>query len=718
MNLPVRKVLYNSNLLYSLRILVSLSVSTFVPWSLGYTQLVIPITLGVVAAALTDIDDRLIGRIRNLLLTIICFLIASLSVELLFPYPPLFLIGLLVATFGFVMLGVLGQRYAVIAFGSLLIAAYTMIGYHMYKDPFTQSFYLIIGVLWYNTIALIESILLPVRSTQHSLANCFYLLANYLDCKAAMFDPDETSGFKQQILALTNSNQKLVAQLNQTKDILFQRLKSGRGQHQSRRMLNDYFVAQDIHERVSSSHGQYQALSRQFRHSDILFRFARILNLQSKACIDLAASLRLNQTYQHNSRFVDYFSYLREAIDQLNPTDRAEKLLVNSLSNLYKNLHDIDSLLANIDKDMTLSEQQEDNRLVDDQITGWRDIYQRIKPNLTVKSALFRHAIRMSIVLSIDYLIIQMTNLPHSYWIILTSLFVCQPNYSTTRHRLKLRVLGTVIGILLGLPLTYLLPNIEAQLVLIILSGWLFFLFKGSQYAYATAFITLLVFFSFGLVGESSLSVAAARIIATLIGCFIAWLGVTYIWPDWLFRNIKQLVEKICHNDSHYFALIGYQYQSGKLNDANYRLSRRKAHESDSELFNLINSMSVEPHTNPAQIEKGFRLLTLNHTLLSFISTLGAHRNTNASAEVMALFDDTVVYTINTINGQQLVNPDELSALKTSLLAFLDQHPPQHEENINLLIIQQLILIVDLLPEFTQLVVELSATLPVQPVQP
>ncbi len=32
------------------------------------------LTLGVVAAALTDLDDRLAGRLRNLAITLVCFL--------------------------------------------------------------------------------------------------------------------------------------------------------------------------------------------------------------------------------------------------------------------------------------------------------------------------------------------------------------------------------------------------------------------------------------------------------------------------------------------------------------------------------------------------------------------------------------------------------------------------------------------------------------------
>ena len=92
----------------------------------------LPLTLGVVAAALTDLDDRLAGRLRNLAITLVCFFIASASVELLFPWPPLFALGLTVSTIGFILLGGLGQRYATIAFGALLIAIYTMLGVTLY----------------------------------------------------------------------------------------------------------------------------------------------------------------------------------------------------------------------------------------------------------------------------------------------------------------------------------------------------------------------------------------------------------------------------------------------------------------------------------------------------------------------------------------------------------------------------------------------------------
>ncbi|WP_392562136.1 YccS family putative transporter [Orbus sturtevantii] len=687
-----------------MRILISLAGCTFIPWYFGEIKAIIPLTLGVVAAALSEIDTRLLYRLVNLIITLVCFSLATFSVQLLFPYPVLFIIGLISSTFIFTLLGALGQRYGVIAFGSLLIAAYTMLGHKMYSDFYSQPICLLIGAIWYNLVSFIESILQPIRTTQQNLAVLFFKLGQYLDAKAALFDPDESENFKSQLANITLANSQFVDALNQTKSSLFNRLKSYRGQAYIRNMLNYYFVAQDIHERASATHVAYQTLCQELKHSDILFRFARILNLQAKACNQLAISIKYKQIYQHNPTFEKYFNYLEEAINR----HQGDRKLINALIHLLKNLQNIDLLLSNINNEQQLSNQYMQTSLSEDNFSGIKESWQQIKQNLTVKSALFRHAVRMSLVFSVGYIIIQVTHLQHGYWIILTSLFVCQPNYSTTKYRLRLRVLGTLAGIAIGVPLTYLFPNIEAQLLLIILSGWLFFLFKNSQYAYATAFVTLLVFFSFGLIGESSLDVAMLRIIATVIGCLIAWLAVSFIWPDWKFRNLDKLIKRSCNDNSHYLALIGSQYLSGKHNDVQYRLIRRHVHENNADLSALITIMTKEPHIDQQFADQAFRFLTLNHSLISYISTLAAHRDKQLTAETLTLFDDACVVIINVLNRQQKID-QHLLLLRQIISDTLDKqtHDVNNDDPI---ILQQLLLILDILPETLQLIEQLSKT--------
>ena len=54
-----------------------------------------------------------------------------------------------------------------------------------------------------------------------------------------------------------------------------------------------------------------------FEHSDILFRFQRILFIQAKACKDLSHSIMHRETYQHNKRFKPAFANLKLSLEKL-----------------------------------------------------------------------------------------------------------------------------------------------------------------------------------------------------------------------------------------------------------------------------------------------------------------------------------------------------------------------------------------------------------------
>lgn len=156
-------------------------------------------------------------------------------------------------------------------------------------------------------------------------------------------------------------------------------------------------------------------------------------------------------------------------------------------------------------------------------------------------------------------------------------------------------------------------------------------------------FITLLVLLSFNLLGEGY-DVALPRIIDTLIGCAIAWFAVSFIWPDWKFRQLPLLIQKTMTNNCYYLDAILIQYYQGRDNSVNYRIARRNAHSSDGELASLISNMSSEPKSFQTSQEEAFKLLCLNHTLLSYISALGVHRCKIEDEAVLTLLNDTVCY--------------------------------------------------------------------------
>lgn len=248
---------------------------------------------------------------------------------------------------------------------------------------------------------------------------------------------------------------------------------------------------------------QYADLREKFRYSDVMFRFQRLLSMQSQACQQLARSILLRTPYQHDPRFERAFSHLDAALDRVQASGTSPEQF-KATGFLLNNLRAIDAQLATIESEqaMAMPGNDADNQLADDSLNGFSDMWLRLSRHFTPESALFRHAVRMSLVLCVGYAFIQITGLHHGYWILLTSLFVCQPNYNATRHRLALRIVGTLVGVAIGLPVLYFVPSVEGQLILIVITGVLFFAFRNVQYAHATMFITLLVLLCFNLLGE------------------------------------------------------------------------------------------------------------------------------------------------------------------------------------------------------------------------
>ena len=697
----LRRYTWNSTWLYNARIFIALVGTTALPWWLGDAKLTIPLTLGVVAAALTDLDDRLTGRLRNLVITLICFFIASASVELLFPWPWLFALGLTISTIGFILLGGLGQRYATIAFGALLIAIYTMLGVSLYAHWYQQPLLLIAGAVWYNLLTLTGHLIFPIRPLQDNLGRSYEQLSRYLELKSRLFDPDLDDEDQAPLYELALANGQLMATLNQTKASLLTRLRGDRGQRSTRRTLHYYFVAQDIHERASSSHIQYQALRDNFRYSDVMFRFQRLLSMQSIACQDLAKSILLRTPYQHDARFERAFSHLDAALDRVRASGAAPEQM-KALGFLLNNLRAIDAQLATIESEQLQSQAQSETEtlLADDSLHGFADIQSRLSRNMSPESALFRHAVRMSLVLCAGYAFIQFTGLQHGYWILLTSLFVCQPNYNATRHRLALRIIGTLVGVAIGLPVLYFVPSIEGQLVLIVITGVLFFAFRNVQYAHATMFITLLVLLCFNLLGEG-FEVALPRVIDTLIGCAIAWAAVSFIWPDWRFRNLPRVLDRAMNANCRYLDAILEQYHQGRDNRLAYRIARRDAHNSDAELASVVSNMSTEPRATAEIRETAFRLLCLNHTFTSYISTLGAHREKLTNPGILALLDDAVCYVDDALHHRPADEPRVQQSLDE--LAQRIAHLDPGADNKAPLVLQQIGLLIALLPEICRL---------------
>lgn len=696
----------NANIVGTLPIFFATNLAALSIWQLNISEHTMPLMLGIIAAGLSDLDNRLTGRLKNLFFTLIAFAISSLTAQLALSYGWLFIPLITAITFVVIMLGAIGQRYSTIAFGTLLVALYTTLSYNPIVPWYSNTLLILFGTLIYGFVAVIVYLCFPNRAVQENMAQYFDALSQYLQIKSDFFDPDETDCLPAKQFALAKANIAVMATFDKTRVSLFYRL---RGQHRhlrTQKMLRYYFIGQDIWERASSSHSQYETLFEQLKNTDLIFRFQRILELQAIACREIATALRHNEPYQHNTRGERVLTGLVQSLAYHKEHGVQHLYKLQSIADNLRNIEGQLAQLANDKTDLDLRKKSPQTaRLIAENVSGFRNMVQAIRSQCHFSSQLFRHAVRLSIVVFLSSLMVELFAIEQGYWILLTAVLVCQPNYSATKKRLIQRVLGTVIGVVVGLSFRYLSPTLEAQLGILVATSSLFFFFRTNNYSFSTFFITIQVLVSFDVVGLDPNGAMLPRIFDTLLGVGIAWFGVAYLWPDWKFVNLHNSLKDTLKNSSTYLRHIIAQLQFGYRDQFSYRVARRAAQNAVASLSTAVSNMTGEPKKYRQPLEFAPTLLGLSYTLLSYISALGANRTQseqlNHSIDFAAIFfkqGKNVAQLLENMAKGADCSEQTILTMESQLQAFETAYQHNIDEQ-SLMLLQQLRLIVQMLPQ-------------------
>lgn len=605
-------------------------------WCLATDQvrLAIPLLLGVIASALAETDDHWRGRLATQSLTLLCFAAVILAVEASFDRPVALAAVLAIAAFTLTLLGALGDRYRTIAAATLIMSIYTALALQPHGGPpveQSQVMQLLVGAAWYGVISVAWAAVFPMLAVELNLARLYDALGRYLELKARMFLPVRGIDLEQRRLDLALHNGRVVEALNATKESLFSRHRPGTMPDWLRAALHQFFVAQDVHERASSSHENYDLLVESFFHSDVLYRCERVLELMGRDCLSLAEAIRTRAPWSRKRATERAVEDLLAAVDHADATnDRGDSATLlrarHALRALAANLRAMNEEIAGV-RDKAFDRMPADTALQDLSLRSASQVAARLKAHLTLSSPVMRHAVRLSLSLLAGFALMSATGDSYGFWILLTIVFVCQPQYAATVVRLVERVGGTVLGLVIGWALLELFPTPLLQALFVVLAAVAFFLLRTRRYALATAAITIFVMLSFNQVGDGY-GLIVPRLLDTLAGSVIAGLAVWRVLPSWNAPKLPKLAAASLRAQAGYFLAIMGQYGVvGKEDDLAYRIARRNAHNADAAYSGALNAAFAEPARVSRNVPAGIRFLVLSHTLLNYLSALGAHRN-------------------------------------------------------------------------------------------
>ena len=261
------------------RAFLALAVVLAYGWWADWQAELMPVLLGVIASALTETDDSWRGRLRAQCLALACFALMAGAVWAAVSWPWVLMGVMALSAFTFTMLGALSERYRAIAFGSLVLFIYEALAAHTSRDAAVVATPLMLGgAAWYGVVSVLWNVVMPRAPVRFRLAKLYAMLGEYLRLKALLLEPVRDEDLERRRMALALHNGRVVDALNATKESLISRMGRGTPPLWLQTAMHQYLAAQDVHERVSSSHEHYDLLAQSFFHSDVLFRSFKLLS--------------------------------------------------------------------------------------------------------------------------------------------------------------------------------------------------------------------------------------------------------------------------------------------------------------------------------------------------------------------------------------------------------------------------------------------------------
>jgi uncharacterized membrane protein (TIGR01666 family) len=631
----------------------------------GHLQTGIFVSFGAVCTSIADNPGPIHHR-RNAMLTC-CGLVAvvALIVGFALQIPWLFVVLLPLMCFFFSMIGVFGARVTAIGIAALLVMVMmTHEGLRGWNVVYF-AFYLLAGGLWYTLLSLLLYSIRPYKLIQQALGEYVLSAAKYLRARAEFYakEPDMEKAYESLMRVQVNvqHKQELVAELLfKTRSIVKE------STHTSRILMMAFLDVSDLLERTMASHLEYKKLHAYFSHTNILSEYRSIILALANELDEIAISLSSGRASVYDDRIDQYLTEERAKLlklraETINPSNLEGFI---SLRQILDSIDDIASRIRTLHR-YTSYDRKLRNITLDAPDPSKYVTRQTIDPqqfisNLSFRSNIFRHALRITIAAMIAYFIGLMLPVGRSYWILLTVIVILKPGYGLSKRRNVERLVGTVIGVALGWSILYFVTNERAILILLTICMVGGYSFVRWKYLVSVVMITMYLLFMFHILEPGDFNqVVTERIVDTVLGCIIGFLASLILPPIWERHQIGELMQSVTSDIAAYFSAIapaftGMPYQKEAANE-----KRKNAWVSLANVSDAFTRMLSEPKSQRKHTKELHRFVVSSHMLVSHMATLtyyaGSLKPEFISRDYQPLIDASVNELVNT--GKLIENP-------------------------------------------------------------
>jgi uncharacterized membrane protein (TIGR01666 family) len=594
----------------------------------------ITVSLGALCASIADTPGPITHRRNAMFITI--GLVSFVSILTGLATTSVYLTGILILGLSFLlsMAYVYGNRAASMGVAGLLVMVLGIDDNRPLNEILGYALFILLGGCWYAALSLSLYRIMPYRLAKLNLAECLDELADFMKIKANFYQEgmDYDENYKKLIEEQIKVNEKIDAvreQLLKSREIVRENTQEGRF------LLVIFVDMVDLYEQIMSTFYNYQNLHKQFDDTGILVEFESILNLLANQISVIAASLRDGSKPQISAELPRKIQDLKVGIEALEKVEEtsAETLKFSStglqaLKNIEVNIENIFLRIKKVKgyfKEKELSRLGKNNIKTESFISHQEYEIETFLENLNLKSENFRHALRVSGLMFLGFVIAQSFHFLHSNWILLTILVVMKPAYSLTKERNLDRLMGTVAGAFIGMVILHYVSDNRWLFGILLVCMLGTYSFQRKTYLVSVVFMTPFILILFDFLGMGSRALFIERVYDTLIGGGIAFIGSYVLLPHWEREKLKKTLVEMLEANLAYFHQVSQLYFGQKYDRVPYKIIRKEVMVRSANLASGFQRMYSEPKHKQLSINEIHKFSVLNHLLTSYIATLALY---------------------------------------------------------------------------------------------
>lgn len=654
---------FGDNQFYNaIKITFTAIVAFFIFYSSADFTAAFTVTLGALLCAPIDISSNFKHKIIGLLLVSILIPIISFSLTYTYPYfyifAPLFCVLVFLSAF----ISLFGHRANLLSFTLLLTISLSFIHHNEPEILLQNCLYLLLGGLFYTLISIVFYFIKPNRYINLEVAECIEITGEYLELRSKLW---VLNADREKINRQMLEKQVRINELHEhIREYLVYNKARTLNSNNNRKLLVALSSLVDILELAMANTFNHKEFIEFFKEDDsILAEYKTLANSFSITLKSLAFHIKTNKKHHSTGSLANDFKKLKLRINDY---------VKNQNISIYdENAVNVNNLLFYADKQIEKIKGLErvyKERVNADELRGkYRDLEKFFTPehyrlktfldHLNFKSSTFRYALRITLTMFVGLIVGNIFNFENAYWILLTIVVIMRPGYGLTKQRSTHRVIGTIIGGILGISALILIDSNIALSILAIISMLLGYWFSGIDYKVGVTFVTFYVILIYGLLTDNAETQLVYRILDTVVGALLAFLATRFVWPTWELNSMNIHLENSLKAIKLYIIEVKYYYIKKGEPTTSYKIARKNAFIEVGNLMASFQRMIQEPKGKQVNRAELYELTVLNQTLVSSAASIGTYIQFHKTTEASKAFKLVMDY-INNNLSQSLHNLD------------------------------------------------------------